>query len=127
MTLTSIVEQRETMNPGAEPYGYPWRFNLLDMIGIGQDLSPVSPRSDKSGPPEEDRYDNPMFDWELVGPCRRQRDGLVRLQTVSRPEDPALEAEVSVDKTQKPNGWEAAIRRLPSMVDVSDRQKFPKR
>jgi len=58
MTLTSIVEQQETMNPGAEPYGYQWRFNLLDMIGIGPDLSPVSPRLNKSGPPDEDRYGN---------------------------------------------------------------------
>jgi hypothetical protein len=67
MTLTSIIEQLERMNPGAEPCGYQWRFNLLDMIGIGHDLSPVSPRPDKSGPPEEYRYGNPMFDWELVG------------------------------------------------------------
>ena len=67
MTLTSIVEQPETMDPGADRYEYPLRFNLLDMIGISHDLSPVNPRPDKFGPPEEDCYANPMFDWELVG------------------------------------------------------------
>ena len=66
MTLTPIVEQPETMNPG-DRYEYPRRFNLLDMIGISHDLSPVNPRPDKFGPPKEDCYANPMFDWELVG------------------------------------------------------------
>jgi hypothetical protein len=64
MTLTSIVEQLETINPGAERYEHPWRFNLLDVIGISHDLSPANPRPDKFGPPEEDHYGNPMFDWE---------------------------------------------------------------
>ena len=72
MILTSIVEQQERMNPGAEPYGYPRRFNLLDMIGIGHDLSPVSPRPDKSGPPEGDRYDNPIFDHCHPAALRRR-------------------------------------------------------
>ena len=52
--MTSIVEQLETINPGAERYEYPWRFNLLDVIGISHDLSPANPRPDKFGPPEED-------------------------------------------------------------------------
>jgi len=55
------------MNPGADRYEHPRRFNLLDMIGISHDLSPVNPRPDKLGPAEEDCYANPMFDWELVG------------------------------------------------------------
>ncbi|MGA8656006.1 MAG: hypothetical protein WB586_07625 [Chthoniobacterales bacterium] len=69
MSLAPTIQQPERMNPGTDPYEYPQRFNLLDMIGVSHDLSPVNPRPGKSGPPEEDRYCNPMFDWELVDKC----------------------------------------------------------
>jgi hypothetical protein len=67
MNLTSMVEQPDAMNPGADRYEYPRRFNLLDMFGISHALSQVGPRSDKFGRREENSYDRPMFDWEVVG------------------------------------------------------------
>jgi hypothetical protein len=71
MNLALMVEQPETMNPGADRYEYPRRFNLLDMFGISHALSPVGPRSDKFSRPEEDFYDNAIFDWEVVGQTRK--------------------------------------------------------
>jgi hypothetical protein len=58
MSPASTIQQPETTNPGADEY--PQRFNLLDVIGVSHDLSPVNPRPDKSGPPEEDHYGNPI-------------------------------------------------------------------
>ena len=67
MNLTSMVEQPEAMNPDADRYEHPRRFNLLDMFGISHALSPVNPRPDKFGGPEEASYDKPIFDWKVVG------------------------------------------------------------
>ena len=72
MNLTSMVEQPETINPGADRYEYPRRFNLLDMFGLSRALSPVTPQPE-IGHPEENSYDRPMFDWEVVGKCESSR------------------------------------------------------
>jgi hypothetical protein len=76
MNLTSMVEQPEAMTPGAGRYEYPRRFNLLDMFGISHALSPVSPRPDKFGGPEEASCDKPIFDWEVVGKSALRGDNL---------------------------------------------------
>jgi hypothetical protein len=73
MNLTSMVEQSEAMNPGADRYEYTRRFNLLDMFGISHALSPVSPRPDKFGGREEASCDKPIFDLELVGKSEGSR------------------------------------------------------
>jgi hypothetical protein len=73
MNLILMVEQPGTSNPGADRYDYPRRFNLLDMFGISHALSPVSPRPDKFGRPEEASYDKPMFVREAVGKCESSR------------------------------------------------------
>jgi hypothetical protein len=64
MNRASMIPQREA--PGATFCEYPKRFNLVDIIGISHNLSPVSPQPDESSPPKEDSYSTRMFDWEVV-------------------------------------------------------------
>jgi hypothetical protein len=68
-----MVEQTEAMNPGTDRYEYPRRFNLLDMFGISHALSPLNPRPDKFGSPEEASYNKPIFDWEVIGKSKGSR------------------------------------------------------
>lgn len=81
MSLVSSVQEQETMNIGADRYEYPPRFNLLDLIGLSQDLLPVSPRPDKSGPPEQDNYGKPMFNWDLFASGKAQKRTRISLSS----------------------------------------------
>jgi hypothetical protein len=56
MSLNATEQQPETTRLAAQRREYSQRFNLLDMLGLSDDLSPVPPRPDTFGPPEEDNY-----------------------------------------------------------------------
>lgn len=66
MNLASIEQQDGRINLSANRREIPWRANLLDMLGLSQDLSAVALRPGQFGPPEEDSYSKQPFAWELI-------------------------------------------------------------
>ena len=66
MNLASIEEQDGTINLDANRRNIPMRSNLLDMLGLSDDLSAVTLRPGKFGLPEEDSYSKQLFAWELI-------------------------------------------------------------
>jgi len=66
MSLASIEQQDGTINRGANRCGILRRANLLDMLGLSDDLSPATLRPGKFSPPEEDSYSTQLFAWELI-------------------------------------------------------------
>jgi len=68
MSLASIEQQDGTMNLGANRREIPWRanLNLLDMLGLSDDLSPAALRPGKFSPPEDATYSKQLFAWELI-------------------------------------------------------------
>jgi hypothetical protein len=77
----AFVEQEETTHLDSNRSEYPQRFNLLDMLGVSRDLSPVNPRPDKSGPPEQDNYGKPMFNWDLFASGKAQKRTRISLSS----------------------------------------------
>ena len=66
MNLASIGEQDGTINLDANRREVPRRANLLDMLGLSDDLSAATLRPGKFSPPEEDSYSKQLFAWELI-------------------------------------------------------------
>ena len=66
MNLASIEGQDGTINLDTNRRKIPRRANLLDLLGLSQDLSAATLRPGKSSPPEEDSYTRQLFDWKLI-------------------------------------------------------------
>ena len=66
MSLTPIEQQPETILSDTR-LDYPQRFNLMDLLGLTDDLAGTTPRPGTFDPPENDNLCQPVVDWTLIG------------------------------------------------------------
>jgi hypothetical protein len=66
MNLTTTKQQDETWNSDSEPYEFPQRFNLLDMLGLSFSLWSQNSRPGEFDPTEEERYRKQPSDRTLI-------------------------------------------------------------